>query len=68
MSMNVKINGIDKTFIGSRSVSELFEELGVEPAGTAVVCNGDLIRHPDYANTCLQDGDSVEIVQIVGGG
>ena len=34
----------------------------------AVERNGSIIKRNDYDKTVLQDGDTVEIVQFVGGG
>ena len=34
----------------------------------AVERNGSIIKRNDYDKTVLQDGDTVEIVQVVGGG
>lgn len=34
----------------------------------AVERNGSIIKRDDYDKTVLQDGDTVEIVQFVGGG
>ena len=34
----------------------------------AVERNGSIVKRSDYGKTVLQDGDTVEIVQFVGGG
>lgn len=34
----------------------------------AVERNGSIVKRSDYDKTVLQDGDTVEIVQFVGGG
>lgn len=42
--------------------------LGVDQRAVAVEHNGVIIERADYANTTLRDGDTVEIVRMVGGG
>jgi sulfur carrier protein len=44
------------------------ERLGVNPRAVAVEHNGAIIQRDDYAKTVLSDGDTVEIVRMVGGG
>jgi sulfur carrier protein len=44
------------------------DRLGVNPRAVAVEHNGVILERTDYANTILHDGDTVEIVRMVGGG
>ncbi len=44
------------------------EQLGVNPRAVAVEHNGVIIERAHYENTMLHDGDTVEIVRMVGGG
>ena len=44
------------------------DQLGVNQRAVAVEQNGTIIQRADYANTTLRDGDTVEIVRMVGGG
>jgi thiamine biosynthesis protein ThiS len=44
------------------------EELGVNPRAIAVEHNGTIIERAEYASVTLKDGDTVEIVRMVGGG
>jgi sulfur carrier protein len=44
------------------------DRLGVNQRAVAVEHNGIIIERADYANTVLRDGDTVEIVRMVGGG
>ena len=44
------------------------DSLGVDQGAVAVEHNGVIIERADYANTTFRDGDTVEIVRMVGGG
>ena len=44
------------------------DRLGVNQRAVAVEHNGIIIERADYANTTFRDGDTVEIVRMVGGG
>ena len=44
------------------------DQLGVNQRAVAVEHNGVIIERADYASTTLRDGDTVEIVRMVGGG
>lgn len=44
------------------------EQLGVNPRAVAVEHNGAIIERAEYENATLEDGDTVEIVRMVGGG
>lgn len=66
--MKITLNG-NETDIGDRTtVSALLENLEIEPARVAVEVNLNIVRKCDYAGHVLNDGDSVEIVNFVGGG
>ena len=44
------------------------EQLGVNPRAVAVEHNGVIVERVDYASITFHDGDTVEIVRMVGGG
>ena len=44
------------------------EKLGVNPRAIAVEHNGTIIERAAYEAVTLRDGDTVEIVRMVGGG
>lgn len=44
------------------------DQLGVNPRAVAVEHNGIIIERSAYETLSLQDGDTVEIVRMVGGG
>jgi sulfur carrier protein len=50
------------------TVSDLLAQTGRDPQRVAVEINGDICRRADYGGRTLNEGDSVEIVSLVGGG
>ena len=66
--MRLKLNGIDSEFQDSITVAGLLKNLEIEPAKAAVEVNLKIIKKQDYQEQILKDGDSIEIVNFVGGG
>ena len=63
----VKINGTEYNAAG-KTIAEYLETTEYNPLRIAVERNGEIVPKATYAETVLQDGDSVEIVNFVGGG
>ena len=63
----VKINGTEYDAAG-KTIAEYLETTDYNPLRIAVERNGEIVPKATYAETVLQDGDSVEIVNFVGGG
>ena len=67
--IEVLVNGDKRTIPEESTVRSLLETLGVaDREGTAVAVNMTVVPRRVHADTVLQAGDSVEIVQAVGGG
>ncbi len=66
--MKLKINGTETEIKDSLTVSGLLETLQIEPGRVAVEVNMLIIKKCDFKDQALKDGDSVEIVNFVGGG
>ena len=69
--MNIKLNG--ETKVINHSDEELFLEglipqLGYQPQLIVVELNGVIIPPQEWINAKINDGDSLEVVTIVGGG
>ena len=64
----LQINGKEVRLDGPIALLAYLEKLGVSPRAVAVEHNGVIIERDAYASTILSDGDSVEIVRMVGGG
>lgn len=63
----VKINGIRVNADG-KTLGEYLAETNCNLQRVAAEINGEVIPKSEYEHTILSDGDSVEIVQFVGGG
>ena len=63
----VKINGETVNAVG-KTIAEYLTEAGYDIKRIAVEKNGDIVPKSRYEETCLCDGDSIEIVSFVGGG
>ena len=65
--MKISINGEERE-TSRETVALLLEDLGILPGRVAVEVNLKIIRKADYATQAIKEGDSVEIVNFVGGG
>jgi thiamine biosynthesis protein ThiS len=64
----LRINGKAVELREPTALLEYLAQLGVEPRAVAVEHNGVILERDDYASATLQNGDTVEIVRMVGGG
>jgi thiamine biosynthesis protein ThiS len=65
--MKISINGEERE-TDKTTVALLLEDLGILPGRVAVEVNLKIIRKADYLTQGIKEGDSVEIVNFVGGG
>ena len=66
--MFITLNGEPYELAQPLTVAELLATLAIDPRRVAVEHNLEIIRRPAYADTMVQDGDRLEIVNFVGGG
>jgi thiamine biosynthesis protein ThiS len=66
--MNITINGSSRPLAGPTTIKALLAELGLDPVRVAVEYNRDILPRERFAATTIEDGDTIEIVQFVGGG
>ncbi len=66
--MKLTINGEAAENIRAGTVRELLDELKIEPGRVAVEVNLKIIKKAEFETFSLHDGDTVEIVNFVGGG
>jgi len=66
--MELRLNGTISNFQDGITIAELLKGLRIEPAGVAVEVNLEIIKKQNYQDYILKDGDSVEVVNFVGGG
>ena len=67
-SIRVRVNGEERRLGPETSVAALLELLGVSTPRVAVEFNRQILSKSRYPDTRLSDGDSIEVVQFVGGG
>lgn len=66
--MELTVNGKKERFDGVGTAAELVGALGIRRERVAVMVNGDVVRRADLESAALKDGDTVEIITMVGGG
>ena len=69
--MKIKLNGEIKSIYHSDeeiSLENLITQLGYQPQLIVVELNGAIINPQNWISTKMRDGDSLEVVTIVGGG
>ena len=66
--MKLTINGKETEVKDGLTLSGLLKKLDIDSARVAVEVNLNIIKKVNYDAHFLSDGDSVEIVNFVGGG
>ncbi len=66
--MKIRINGELKEVEKPINLSELLEKLNVQKKGIAVELNQAVVPKDSWPSIHVDEGDTVEIVQFVGGG
>ena len=66
--MQLTVNGEELDFSRGNTVRQLLEQLRLADRPVAVERNGQIIPHSTFSQTELADGDSLEVVTLVGGG
>ncbi len=68
MAIDIVLNGEPKAMPEGRTILDLLRQLDLDPARVAVELNRRIVKQPYWAETVLDPGAQVEIVQFVGGG
>jgi sulfur carrier protein len=68
--MTIELNGESTRLEDGATVADAVTITGVEPngRGVAVAVDGEVVRRPDWSQTTLREGQSVEVVRAVQGG
>ena len=66
--MQLSVNGIDRELPEGTTIAQLIDELALDPRTLAVERNLELVPRARHSQTCLAEGDRIEIVTLVGGG
>ena len=66
--MNITVNGKGAECPDGASLSDLLRQLGLSPDRIVVERNGEIVPAEAFASTVLGEGDTLELLQFVGGG
>jgi thiamine biosynthesis protein ThiS len=66
--IEIVVNGDRRSLPEGLTLLGLLRELELEPARVAIELDRRIVKQPEWANTVLQPGAKLEIVQFVGGG
>jgi sulfur carrier protein len=67
-SVGIRVNGEHRRVPGGVSVTEMLNEIGIDPVKVAVERNLEIVPRSSLGELCVEDGDNYEIVHFVGGG
>lgn len=68
MTIGLQVNGKPVELEAPTGLLDYLRGLGVDARAVAVEVNGEILDRDGYAACTLGDGDTVEIVRMVGGG
>lgn len=66
--ITVTVNGKPRELDSELPLAELIRLLEITFPRIAVAHNGDVLRKEEHGTTVVRDGDTIEIVRMVGGG
>ncbi|MEM5789186.1 MAG: sulfur carrier protein ThiS [Syntrophobacteraceae bacterium] len=66
--MEIKINGESRDYGGPPTVGDLLNFLKINPKSVAVERNFKILARSDIEAEPVEQGDSFEIIRLVGGG
>ena len=67
--MEITVNGEKRVGLTSPlTIAELLEQLGINPKSIIVELNFEIVTKNKVSETTVRDGDTVEIIRLVGGG
>lgn len=66
--MRLSVNGEEREIEAGATIEKLLDDLGLRARRVAVEVNRKVVNREAWPQTELQERDSIEIVQFVGGG
>ncbi len=66
--MNITVNGEEMTVESVGTIEVLLQVLKINLKGCAVERNREIIPRSEFASTPVEEGDHLEVIQMVGGG
>ena len=67
-SLNVLVNGEQRSVPAGLSIAQMLGELGLDPLRVAVERNLKVVPRANLGEVPVADGDTFEVVHFVGGG
>ena len=68
MPIEIIVNGEPRTAQSGETILDLLRHLRLDPARVAVELDRRIVKQPRWAETVLEPGSRLEVVQFVGGG
>ncbi len=68
MTINIDVNGTPHTVPKDSSLLAIVEKLGIDAATVVADVCGDIVPRQSFETKIIHEGDSIELVRIVGGG
>lgn len=66
--MQIKVNGEIRTVNEGASLFDLIADLGLESKVMAAAVNMEIVKQDGWKEAVLEEGDTVELLDFVGGG
>lgn len=66
--MQIKVNGEIREMAEGSSMLDLIRSLGVEERVMASALNMEIVKKDAWESTVLSEGDTIELLDFVGGG
>ncbi len=66
--MLITLNGEAREAASGKSLLDLVKELGLDPKAVVAERNGNIVERASFAELVLAEGDTLELIRLVGGG
>ncbi len=66
--MNVTVNGTSETIAAACTIAELIDRKGLKRESLVVEYNQQIVKQDRWEGIVLRDGDTIELLNFVGGG
>ncbi len=66
--MKVTINGDERDIATDTTIASFLAERNLKPQMVVIEYNGEILARDRYQSTTIEDGDTLEIVQMMAGG
>jgi sulfur carrier protein len=66
--MKIKVNGEEREVAKATTLQQLIHSLGLESKVMAAAVNMEIVKQDAWDKAVLNDGDTIELLDFVGGG